>query len=71
MPEDILVTLDGFAYYAKIILLQNDEVKAELISRDLNELEDLIFQVLRSGYDVKVEINPELRKKYKSYDIIP
>lgn len=71
MTKEGWISLEGVAYYAKISLLQNDEVKAELISRDLDELEGLIFQVLRSGYDIKVEINPELKKKYKSYDLIP
>ncbi len=71
MKKEEFINLDDFDYYAKIFLLANNETKAELITRDLDELENITFLILRSGYDVKIEINPEIKKKYKSYYIIP
>ncbi len=71
MKKDEFVNLDIAPYYAKITLFQGNEIKAEILARDLEELESSIFQVLRSGYDIKIEIHPDLKKKYKSYDLIP
>jgi len=71
MKKEEFLNLDIVPYYAKIILFQGDDIKAELIVRDLDELENSVFQVLRSGYDIKIEIHPDLKKKYKSYDLIP
>ena len=69
MPKDL--NLFDYDYFAKLTF-SNSQSSGTLYIKDFDDFDRLMFIAIGSGYtDFKLEINPEITKEFKPWEIIP